>query len=49
MKRGGSFVEEFYGVPWDAIEAFDLVINTGKIPPDLAMNWGDSTQRKDWH
>ena len=34
-----SFVEEFYGVPWDAIEAFDLVINTGKIPPDLAMTW----------
>ena len=34
-----SFVEEFYGVPWDAIQAFDLVINTGKIPPDLAMTW----------
>ena len=34
-----SFVEEFYGVPWDAIQAFDLVINTGKIPSDLAMTW----------
>jgi cytidylate kinase len=34
-----SFVEEFYGVPWDAIQAFDLVINTGKILPDLAMTW----------
>jgi cytidylate kinase len=34
-----SFVQEFYGVPWDAIQAFDLVINTGKIPPNLAMTW----------
>jgi cytidylate kinase len=34
-----SFVEEFYRVPWDAIHAFDLVINTGKISPDLATNW----------
>jgi cytidylate kinase len=34
-----SFVEGFYGVPWDAIQAFDLVINTGKIPPDQAMTW----------
>ena len=32
-----SFVQGFYGVPWDAIQAFDLVINTGKISPDLAM------------
>jgi cytidylate kinase len=34
-----SFVQEFYGVPWDAIRAFDLVISTGKIPPDLAITW----------
>jgi cytidylate kinase len=34
-----AFVEEFYRVPWDAIHAFDLVINTGKISPDLATNW----------
>jgi len=34
-----AFVEKFYGVPWDAIEAFDLVIDTGKISPDLAMPW----------
>jgi cytidylate kinase len=31
-----AFVEEFYRVPWDAIHAFDLAINTGKISPDLA-------------
>jgi hypothetical protein len=34
-----AFVEEFYRVPWDAIHAFDLVINTGKISPDLAASW----------
>jgi cytidylate kinase len=34
-----SFVQGFYGVPWDAIQAFDLVINTGKISPNLAMTW----------
>ncbi len=34
-----AFVEEFYRVPWEAIQAFDLVINTGKISPDLASAW----------
>jgi cytidylate kinase len=34
-----AFVEEFYRVPWNAIHAFDLVINTGKILPDLATKW----------
>jgi len=34
-----AFVEEFYRVPWNSIHAFDLVINTGKIWPDLAANW----------
>ena len=34
-----AFIEEFYRVPWDAIHAFDLVINTGKISPDLATSW----------
>lgn len=31
-----AFVEEFYRVPWNSIQAFDLVINTAKIDPDLA-------------
>lgn len=31
-----AFVEEFYRVPWNSIQAFDLVINTAKIEPDLA-------------
>ncbi len=34
-----AFVEEFYRVSWNAIHAFDLVINTGKILPDLAASW----------
>lgn len=34
-----AFVEDFYGVPWDAIHGFDLVINTSKTSPDLATTW----------
>jgi len=34
-----AFVEEFYRVPWDSIHAFDLVINTAKVSPDLATDW----------
>jgi len=34
-----AFIEEFCKVPWNAIHAFDLVINTGKITPVLATNW----------
>lgn len=34
-----AFVEEFYRVPWSSIHAFDLVINTGRVSPDLATDW----------
>ena len=34
-----AFVEEFYKVPWESLHAFDMVINTGKISPGLAVNW----------
>jgi cytidylate kinase len=34
-----AFIEEFYQVPWEAMLAFDLVINTGKISPALATAW----------
>ena len=34
-----AFVEEFCKVPWNAIHTFDLVINTAKITPALAVNW----------
>jgi cytidylate kinase len=32
-----AFVEDFYGVAWDAMHAFDLVINTSKVAPDEAL------------
>ena len=38
-KARKSFVEDFYGVPWGGIEAFDLVINTDKISPAMAEAW----------
>jgi len=28
-----AFAENYYKIPWDAVHAFDLVINTGKISP----------------
>lgn len=34
-----AFIEEFCKVPWNAIHAFDLVINTGKIAPALTVDW----------
>lgn len=34
-----SFTQEYYQIPWNAIHAFDLVINTYKISPDLAVTW----------
>lgn len=34
-----AFVEGFYGVSWQVLAAFDLVINTGKVSPDLATTW----------
>lgn len=34
-----AFVEEFYKVPWNSIHAFDLVINTAKVPPEMATEW----------
>ena len=34
-----AFIESFYRVRWDESKAFDLVIDTGKVPPDLAARW----------
>jgi cytidylate kinase len=34
-----AFTQEYYKMPWDAIHAIDLVINTNKIAPDLAATW----------
>lgn len=38
-KVRATFVEEFYGMPWGSIKAFDLVINTDAIPVEAATNW----------
>ena len=34
-----SFVEFSYGMRWDEATAFDLVIDTSKIAPELSINW----------
>jgi cytidylate kinase len=34
-----TYVEGYYRVPWGTIHAFDLVVNTGKVSPDLAATW----------
>lgn len=34
-----GFVESVYGVHWDSVKNFDLVIDTGKVAPDLAVDW----------
>jgi cytidylate kinase len=34
-----TFIESYYGVHWDTASAFDLVIDTGKVAPDLAVTW----------
>ncbi len=34
-----AFINSWYEVGWDTAGAFDLVINTSKIPPDMAVRW----------
>jgi cytidylate kinase len=34
-----NFIESFYEVRWNAASAFDLAIDTGKVPPELAVIW----------
>jgi len=34
-----TFIESYYGVQWDVASAFDVVIDTGKVAPDLAVTW----------
>jgi cytidylate kinase len=38
-RRRAAFVHTFYGVRWDATDLFDLVIDTGKVTPDVATAW----------
>jgi cytidylate kinase len=34
-----AFIQSFYGVRWDIASAFDLSIDTSKVPPELAVEW----------
>jgi hypothetical protein len=34
-----NFIESVYGVRWDSSKGFDLVLDTGRIAPDLAADW----------
>jgi cytidylate kinase len=38
-KVRASFIEWFYGVPWHTASAFDVVLDTSKVSPDLAVGW----------
>ena len=38
-KVRASFIQSWYGVRWDDAAAFDLVIDTIKVPPDMAVKW----------
>ena len=34
-----AFIETFYGVKWDQASAFDLVVDTGKVSPEMVTNF----------
>ncbi len=34
-----NFIKSFYNIQWDASNAFDLLIDTSKISPDMAVKW----------
>lgn len=38
-KGRSAFIESFYKVRWNDATAFDLVINTDKVAPELAVDW----------
>jgi cytidylate kinase len=38
-KVRSNFVRKYYETDWQDADRFDLVINSGKIAPDLATNW----------
>ena len=38
-KLRSAFIELSYGVPWDSARAFDLVIDTAKLPPSVAVTF----------
>ncbi|HPH96057.1 MAG TPA: cytidylate kinase-like family protein [Anaerolineaceae bacterium] len=34
-----AFVDAFYNLDWNASHCFDVVINSDRIPPDMAVGW----------
>ena len=38
-KVRSAFIQSWYGVRWDQANAFDLVIDTSKVTPDMAARW----------
>ena len=38
-KVRSAFIQSWYGIRWDQSDAFDLVIDTSKVPPDMAARW----------
>jgi cytidylate kinase len=38
-KVRSSFVSSVYGVRWDSMEKFDLVVDTSKVKPAMAASW----------
>jgi cytidylate kinase len=47
MRR--DFVESIYGKQWDSVAAFDLVIDTKKISPEMAVDWLEAAANKISH
>ena len=44
-----EFVESVYGNQWDSVAAFDLVIDTRKIPPEMAVDWLEAAAHRISH
>ena len=38
-KVRSAFVKTFYGVQWETSKSFDLLINTSKVEPEVAVKW----------
>ena len=38
-KVRSAFIQTWYGVRWNQADAFDLVIDTNKVPRDVAVKW----------
>ena len=38
-KVRSAFIESFYKVQWDTASAFDLVLDTSKVSPEMVVTW----------